>query len=198
MRKTRYGAGLVLLVIWVVIWLTGCTGIQVSQDYDTEADFSRLGTFSWADETQPETDDPRIQNPLQHARIQSAVERVLASRGFSKVIPVQHVRASFQVRYHYTLRPRVDAGSGIDVGIGIGGLGRRTGGGISVGTGNSIDTYDQVELVVDILDGTTGALLWRGIGTCRFVEYQNPLDADAAIDRLVTTLMRPFPPKISG
>ncbi|MDL2269738.1 DUF4136 domain-containing protein [Desulfosarcina sp. OttesenSCG-928-A07] len=198
MRKTGWGLGLIL----VVIWLAGCTGIQVSQDYDTQADFSRLGTFSWADEALPETDDPRIKNPLQHARIQSAVERALASRGFSKVIPFQNMRPSFQVRYYYTLRPRVDTGSGLGVGIGIGTGGRRSGGGIAVGTGNTIDTYDEAELTIDILGRVSGdpqdTLLWRGIGTCRFVDYQNPLDADAAIDRLVNAILALFPPKNPG
>ncbi|MDL2274512.1 DUF4136 domain-containing protein [Desulfosarcina sp. OttesenSCG-928-G10] len=198
MRKTKWGAAVIL----GVIWLAGCAGIETRQDYDTRADFSRLGTFSWAEAAPPETSDPRVTNPLLHARIHSAVEQCLTSRGFSKVVPIQGAPPSFQVRYYYTLRPRVDTGSGLGVGIGIGTGGRRSGGGIAVGTGNTIDTYDEAELTIDILgrvpDDPQNTLLWRGTGTCRFAENTDPAAADAAIHRLVTAILAPFPPKNPG
>lgn len=193
MRKTRRGVGIFLITACLV----GCAGIQTSQDYDAATDFSVLKTYSWADTVQAETGDPRIDNPLQDARIRSAVEQVLAVRGFFKMNA--SAGPSFQVRYVHTLRPRMDSGgSGIDFGIGLGGFRRRTAGGIALGTGNSVDTYDEGELVIDIIRNQPLQLLWRGTGTYRFTEYQNPAEADVATERLINTIMAPFPPKKPG
>ena len=92
--------------------------------------------------------------------------------------------ADFLVRYQYTLRQRIDsAGSNSGIGFGIGSYGR--GGGIAIGTGNNVREVDEGTLVIDLVSAGSDALLWRGSGTQRFQEYDDPNKASQDINTLV-------------
>ena len=98
-----------------------------------------------------------------------------------------------RVRYQYTLRQRIDsAGTGSSIGFGIGSYGSH--GGIAIGTGNNLREIDEGTLAIDLVSTESDALLWRGSGTQRFEEYDNPDKATKDINRLVETIMNQFPP----
>jgi hypothetical protein len=168
----------------------GCSGIQVSQDYDPATNFSSLNTFRWAEETQKETGDPRIDNPLRNRRIRTAVERVLTTKGFAKSAENE---SAFQVRYQYILRSRIESrGTSGGVGFGVGKYGRR--GGIVVGTGEEIRQYDEGALVIDFYASGSNDLIWRGTGSHRFRESTDPVKASEEINQLVKKILEQFPP----
>ena len=79
MRKLWQHAipALTLLVI-------GCSGLEVSQDYDVNTDFSGLKLYAWKSEKQAQTGDIRVDNPLLDARIRAAVDRALTAGGLHK------------------------------------------------------------------------------------------------------------------
>jgi hypothetical protein len=178
-----------LLMLSAIILLTGCSGIQVNQDYDPATDFKSMTDYDWAEATQEKTGDLRIDNPLRDARIRAAVERHLQEKGYLKT---SDQTPTFLVRYRYVLRQRVESDNS-GVGFGIGSYGRH--GGIAIGTGNSIREYDQGSLVIDFLDPTSNTLLWRGNGNQRFREYDDPEKTSRDIDTLVDEILSQFPPK---
>lgn len=179
---------------WISLLLTtliaaGCSGINVSQDYDPATNFGTLTTFRWESETQEATGDPRIDNPLRDTRIRTAIERVLAEKGF---IPSANTAPTFLVRYQYTLRQKIESGGG-GVGFSIGSYGRH--GGIAVGTGNPVHEYDEGMLTIDLVNAYSPPQLWRGTGTHRFKEYDNPEKVTRDINTLVEKILAQFPPR---
>lgn len=180
-------------IITALIWLTvtGCATIQVSQDYDPATDLSGLRTFDWVSAKQPREGDLRIDNPLQDQRIRKAVDRVLTEKGFHRTDAPD---ATFKVRYQYLVRDRVDGGGG-GVQFGIGSFGSRGGIAIGTGTGTPLRTVAEASLVIDILDPSARTLLWRGTGTWKPGNYDDPTAAEAAIDAVVAKILAPFPPE---
>jgi hypothetical protein len=174
--------------------VAGCAGIQVSQDYDPATNFNALHTFRWMSATQEKTGDTRSDNPLRAARIRAAVDRLLQDKGYEKSTAQ---RPSFLVRYQYRLNRRMESdgtGGGFGFGFGLGGYGRH--GGIAIGTGNAnrISEYDQATLVIDFMAPVSRVLIWRGSGSRRYREYDDPAEATAAVNTLVEKILVQFPP----
>ncbi len=176
----------------IALVLIGCAGIRVSQDYDPATNFGPLSTYDWAAPTQEKTGDWRIDNPLQDARIRAAVDRVLTEKGFRRA---SDAAPTVRVRYQYMLRRKLESdASGGGIGFGVGSYGRY--GGVAFGTGGGVREYDEASLIIDLADPATDALLWRGSGTHRYTEYDDPFKATAAIDQLVEKILAQFPPHI--
>lgn len=179
-----------IIIVVAVLVVVGCSGIRVSQDYDPATDLASLQTFGWTSDTQEKTGDARIDNPLRNTRIREAVERLLQDKGF---VLSTDKEPSFLVRYQYDLRRQIESdGAGGGIGFGVGSYGRH--GGIAVGTGNNVREYDEGALVIDMLDPDSEVLLWRGTGTQRFMEYDNPEKSIEDINALVEKILAQFPP----
>lgn len=171
-----------------VALIAGCSGIQVSQDYDPATAFSGLEHFRWETSVQESTGDPRLDNPLRNGRIRSAVERVLKEKGFARS---EDGGSTFLIRYRESLNQKLESAGGI--GFGIGSYGRH--GGIAIGTGNNLRETEEASLIIDFLDPESKTLLWRGTGTQRFKEYDDPVKASQDINGLVEKILEQFPPK---
>jgi hypothetical protein len=186
MNPNRFAIAFALLVV------IGCSGIQVNQDYDPATDFSGLRTYRWETPVQASTGDPRIDNPLQDARIRQAVDRNLHTKGYT--LASDNAPATFSVRYQYLLRQRIESdGTRGRVGFGIGSYGRH--GGIAIGTGDSVREYDEGSLIIDFWDTDRNTLLWRGNGVHRYRTYNDPNKAKRDIDQLVEKILEQFPPR---
>jgi hypothetical protein len=178
-----------LLVITLLGFLWGCQSIKVSQDYNPAKDFPSLATYAWQMETQPETGDIRVDNPLLHDRIRAAVNQSLLHKGYRRISEGQ---PDFYVSYKYGTRSRIEAN---DVGFGLGfGWGSRSRfGGIGVDTGSTVREHDERVLAVDLKD-EEGNLLWRGVGTAPFEQHTGPEEITKEINAMVEKIMAQFPP----
>ena len=176
------------IITLAVVLIAGCSGIQVSQDYDPATGFGSLQSFRWETKVQESAGDARLDNPLRDSRIRGAVERVLKEKGFA---PSEDGGATFSIRYRETLNKKLESAGGI--GFGIGSYGRH--GGVAIGTGNNLRETEDTSLIIDFLDPESKTLLWRGTGTQRFKEYDDPVKASQDIDRLVQKILEQFPPK---
>lgn len=61
-----------------VMLLGGCAKVQVSQDYRSASDYSRLHTYRWHAADPVESRDIRVNNPLQQERFRQAIDGSLA------------------------------------------------------------------------------------------------------------------------
>lgn len=180
-----------LAVLATLLVLGGCSGVQVNQDYDQATDFKSMQAFRWESETQEKTGDLRIDNPLRDTRIRAAVARQLSDKGF---VLAADGKATFLVRYQYTLRQKIESdGAAGGIGFGVGSYGRH--GGVAIGTGNNIREYDEGTLTIDFVDTASQTLLWRGTGTQRFREYKDPEKTTSDINTLVEMILAQFPPR---
>ena len=179
----------VILIMLFIFW--GCSTLIVSQDYDLKANFSGLKTYAWQSETHQKTGDVRVDNPLLHSRIRSAVDHFLLGSGYRKV---SQGAPDFYIKYQYSIRSKVESDN-LDggVGFGIGTYGRH--GGIGISTGGSVNTYDEGMLVIDIIASGSKDLIWRGTGTRRISQHSNPEETTKNVNEAVEKILAQFPPK---
>ncbi len=181
----------IVAILSVMILILGCSGIKVSQDYKPATDYSNLETYAWQSETQEKTGDPRLDNPLLNNRIRDAVDNFLLEKTFKKVtdnVP------DFYVTYTLKIFRRINSSEGSSgFSFGFGSYGRRSGFGIS--TGSKVSEYDESMLVIDFIDTDSGDLLWRGIGTRRFLQHSYPEKTTEVVNETVKKILSQFPPQ---
>ncbi len=182
--KTNYW-----LLSLVLILGTGCSTVQVSQDYEPGIDFTGMSTFAWQHDSQPKTDDIRVDDPLINKRIRAAIDNNLESR-YTKA---ERASADFLIAYELAIRQKIKS-EGTQSGIMIGTGTRGSFGGIGIGTGSPVETYDQGMLFIDVLDSKSGKLLWRGKGTDVISEHADPDETTRQINELVQKILAKFPP----
>ena len=121
---------------------------QVKTDYDRSADFAQYKTYSW--------EKVQTQDPLWVNRIKEAVNADLTANGWMPVESGGNVAivAMEMTQNHQTLNTYYD---------GFGG-GWRWGGGFGDAT-TTTENYKFGTLVVDLFDGNTKKLIWRGSST---------------------------------
>jgi hypothetical protein len=166
---------------------TGCSSVNVSRDYDVSTDFSKLKTFAWQHEEQPQTGNPRIDNDLIDERVRAAVNAELAGKGFRKV---DKAGADFHVAYFVEYKQRIGGGS-VSVGLGGGSYGRH--GGVGYNTG--VSDYEEGHLTLDIIDPSDGRNFWRGVGRRTSYDNSNPKKTTKVVNSAVAAILKKFPPK---
>jgi hypothetical protein len=125
---------------------------QVKTDYDRSADFGQYKTYSW--------EKVQTRDLLMVDRIETAVNASLASKGWKHVQSGRDVSviAIEITQNQQTLNTFYD---GVGGGWGWRGWG---GGGFGEAT-TTTDVYQVGTLVVDLFDGKTKKLIWRGSST---------------------------------
>src|ERR1044071_6644105 len=160
-------------VISTVVFLLCVLGVvsraqTVQTDFDRSYDFSKLKTYTFVI---PDFDDPLGQDTLNDGRVRGALELNLRAGGFG-------VEASnspdFIVAYYVTTKRRFGAH---DTGPRF--FGRRD---------VTVDEYVEGTLAVDIYDGKTRRIIWRGraAGT---IELKS---TDKKINKAAEKLVRQF------
>ncbi|HTX37422.1 MAG TPA: DUF4136 domain-containing protein [Bryobacteraceae bacterium] len=154
---------------------------DITTDYNHHADFSRYHTYSWI--------GVRAGNSLWQDRIMNAVDSALAAKGWTKVPSggEADVSAFGKTREQDTLETFYD---------GFPGWGwRGWGGGMGMATTEAVP--ERVgSLTVDIFDGGTKQLVWRG--TAEHTLSSKPEENDKKLDHAVDDMFKHFPPESKG
>jgi hypothetical protein len=186
-KLLRFGSLVVLLVL-----VAACASIRVSTDYNPAYDFTQLKTYSWMDTGTAPSSDARINNDIVVARVRSAIEKVLAAKGYTQV---EGASADFQVSWLGAINKklRIDTIDHFYSPYGYGALARDPywRGGMRTTTASE---YEEGTLIIDILDPVQHKLIWRSIGTDRLEGSTDPAKANRNMDEAVTAIMRDFPP----
>ncbi|MBT8358661.1 MAG: DUF4136 domain-containing protein [Deltaproteobacteria bacterium] len=186
MRKLK-----IVIFFTVLALFAGCSGIEISQDYSNNANFSNLKTFDWYLAKQNKTGDLRVDNPLLESRIRKAVDRSLAQKGYQRI---SQGTPDFYVGYNYAILTRIRS-ERVRTGIGFGFGGSGSFGAIGIGTGNEVREYDEGMLVIDITDAKNNELLWRGTGTRRVSRHSDPKETTKKVNQTVEKILTQFPPQ---
>jgi len=122
---------------------------QVKTDYDRSANFAQYKTYSW--------EHVKTQDPLDVDRIKTAVNGVLAAKGWTQVDSGGDVSiVAMEITHNQqTLNTFYD-------GLGGGWGWRRFGGGGFGEATTTTETYKVGTVVVDLFDSKTKQLIWRG------------------------------------
>ncbi len=172
---------------WLLAFaLAGCSSVQVNQDWDPGADFGRLKTWAWQSSTPALTGNPRLDDPLLHARIQAAIEKSLSEKGYRKVTSG---KPDFLVTYHVALQQKLDAHTIYT------GYGPYRGWAAVGGARTVVDTYDVGTLLIDFISLETNDVIWRGSAQSRIHELNTPEERQKRIQDVVDRVLNQFPPK---
>jgi len=145
MKLTRYGWPIIALIAAV---LAGCAPLRVNAYLWPGADFARYRTFSWGPQDRLATGDPRLDNnQIFIERVQRAVERELAPRGFERAAAGV---ADVVVHVHARVDQRIESRE-ID----------REASACAPGPCGPF-LYEAGTLLLDFVDTRTRSVVWRG------------------------------------
>ena len=169
---------------WLVLLpgLAACSGISVSDDFDTQADFTKLRTYAWH---VPPAGTPSV-DQLTQQRIVRAVDDALEAKGFRKA---DSGTPDFKVHTLASVTQRIQTQP---VSIGVGYAWRY--GYVAAGDGVEISTYDEGTLVVDVISAATGSLVWRGTARAAVQRDRTPEQREARIREAAFKILERFPP----
>jgi hypothetical protein len=156
--------------------------ITVGSHMDRGRDFARYHTYDWGPADALPTGDPRLdRDPVFKDRVQGAVERQLAARGYRLT---SDGSSDLLIHYHANISRRIDVNR-VDRNYGY-----CTTGDCPTG----IVEYEAGTLVIDIMDARSGVLVWRGWAQNSVEDLLDDPDAMArVIERAVSEMMRRLP-----
>jgi hypothetical protein len=167
-------------VFFGIALLLACASFaqQAKTDYDRSAEFGRYKTYSW--------EKVQTRDPLMVDRIEAAVNADLALKGWTQVqssgdVSIIAIETTHDQR---TLNTFYD-------GFG-GGWGWRRWGGGGFGEATTTTEVYQVGTVVDLFDGKTKKLIWRGSSSDTL--SNNSEKNIKNLDKAVQKMFQHFPP----
>ncbi|HEV56981.1 MAG TPA: DUF4136 domain-containing protein [Phycisphaerales bacterium] len=180
-----------LLLLSLALLMAGCSSVRVTQDYEKTADFASYQAFAWSEPRHVETGDPRLDDPLLHARIQRAIETELTARGY-RFVPA--AEADLLVRYHALVQGRIET-SRSSVALGTGYWWRRAGVGVAMDYPYGSREYDEGSLLIDFLSPASGELVWRGTGVRSVEDTPSSEERDRVVADVVKRVLDQYPPR---
>ena len=192
-RRPRASLGMV-----AVLALAGCATSRVERDYDRDVSFEELETYSLIVQTGTSTGHPAVSSPLVDRRIRVAIERELDAMGFRRVTSGD---ADFKIATYVVAEERLDVTTFDRYGYNNYGY-RRFGhpfyygyGGSGIITRDYVREYVQGTLILDIIDGSTNELIWRGWSSKALAHQPRPEKVDEYVFDAVGKILEGFPPE---
>lgn len=134
----------------LLLFPAGCATVTSGADFSPETRFPEFASYSWGPRDDLPTGDPRLdRNPFFDARVRSAVEWELTTRGLKPV----DTAPDLLIHYHISVQQRLDVYA-VDRIAGYGAPAQRT--------DSTVYVYDEGTLIVDLVDARTREVIWRG------------------------------------
>lgn len=178
------------LFIMAIVLLSGCAP-RVLVEHDDTARFVGLHTFAWISPPQGPVRNPILDSQILEGRVQRAVVADLTRRGYVETTPQQS--PNFIVTYHTVGQQKLQS-SGVGFGFGFGYVDSFPSGygSVIMPVDNTVESREQGTLMLDIIDGRSKRLVWRG-WTSDWVNRDNY--SEKAVTQAVEEILAKFPPK---
>lgn len=161
----------------------GCATLTASAHIERGVDFTSYATYEWSAPDALPTGDPRLDsNPFFEDRLQGAIERALAAKGFERA-PVNQP-PDLLIHHHAAVNQKVDVYTA-----------DRTSGTCYQDCQPQVVDYEQGTLMLDIVDARTNKVIWRGWAQDSFsgvIDNQDRLDekVEAGVGKMMQLLPR--------
>ena len=162
----------IIAALTAIIFMTGCSTVQVETDYNREVDFSKYKSYRWIPHVKGTEDNPLMNDPLIEGHVKSAVNAEMATKGFTKI---EEGHPDFLMAYYFTARNRVDVTHYYGYWY----------------SHPNVYQYKEGTLIIDIVDRVDKQLIWRGWATGVLEDRSRINDQ---INHSVQKLMRKYPP----
>lgn len=131
---------------------------RIYVEQEAGARFSGYHSYAWVNPPPGPVHDPILDSQILETRVQRAVEADLKARGFEPAADA--ASADFLVTYHTLSRQKIDS-SGSSFSFGIVDAFPRGFGTVVVG-GPQVESREEGTLMLDVIDGKSKRLAWRG------------------------------------
>lgn len=160
--------------------LISCGGVKVNYDYDETTDFSNYSSYNYFSDVKTGL------SQLDEKRLIAILDSTLQAKGY--------LLAEEPDFYINILSSQYRSAPNNSVGVGVGGTGRRVGGGVSVGfpVGNS---GVQRQIQFDFVDAQKDALFWQATSQSGYRENASPSVREERLRVVVNKVFSKFPPK---
>jgi hypothetical protein len=165
-----------------LLTFTSCNVVNVTADYDRQADFNTYKTYSFHQKGIEKLDI----NDLDKRRIIAAIEQNLAAKGFIKVTSDPDLLVNLLA----SSTKEVDVNDNW-YGYGYGPYGYY--GGYWGGGYPTVSEYTAGKIVIDIVDDKRNILVWQGIGSG--LNLSNVSSKADRIPKAIDEILSKFPPQ---
>jgi Domain of unknown function (DUF4136) len=174
------------LLCWLLVAapVGGCASPEIGYDFDRSVNFSAYQSYAWIPGAQEATGDRRLDSSLIDARIRSAIDAQLRSKGYAATA---NGKPQFFVAYHIGMKDLLK-GSSTQNYIGDRAHGTYT-------TLSDIQQYKEGTLLIDIVDAESKQLVWQASALAKVEEGLTPKERDERINGIVRAMLSHFPPK---
>ncbi len=177
--STRPRANAAVITLLSVL-LGGCAGIAIEAEQDPAVTFDEYRTYEWVSTLRAPV-DVRV-TPTLRAQIRDDIDRHLADKGYLRV----NADGDFGVAYHVT----IDGETNVQQLSGYYGSAWK---GDWVESGRYVRRYEEGTLIVDVLDGGSGRLIWRGSAMAEVRQRASLEDRSARVAEAVRKVLERFP-----
>lgn len=172
----------ILITVISIIFISGCSSISVTNDYDIYADFTTYKTFYIY--TGVLKDSQLESVPLVKKRVHDAIENELQKKGLTKE---DSSKADITVFAQATTAEKMNVNSyGYSYGYGWGPY--------PYGRNIDVSYYTQGSLIIDFVNNIKDELIWRGIGTAVVQDRGTPEEREQFINDAVAKILDQYPP----
>jgi len=180
---------LILALTSPLVLLAGCSTLTVKSDYNPDYNYGRISTYAWL-EGEKHSDDTRINNTLIINRINNAINKEMAARGLEESTDGN---PDIYVNWFGGIEDKIRQET-INHYYGNMWYGHPYGG-YWPGYSQTYNVeYQEGTLIIDILDGKSRDLIWRGTGQDYVDDDKKPEEITADINEAVNRIMETFPP----
>lgn len=173
--------GIIYIMLVVALSsLSACHVVRVNTDYEKETDFSNYATYNYYNDIETGLGD------LEEKRFFNVLDMAMQTKGF-RLSEEPDFLINIQSRFYQT--PRNNS-----VGLGVGGVGRNVGGGVSVGIPVG-QAKVQREIIFDFVDSQKEQLFWQAISKSGFNEKATPVERERKLKEIVAKVLSKYPPK---
>lgn len=160
--------------------LISSCGTIVNYDYEKTTVFSQYTTYNYFTDMETGLSD------LDNKRLLNAIDAKLQTMGLEKV-----ENPSFFI----DIKSEEYANSqNSNFGIGVGGTGRNTGGGVSVGIPIGQSRFGR-EIIIEFVDDTKDGMFWQAVTNTEINPNKKPQKRESDFIALVEKVFSKYPPK---
>lgn len=172
-----------IFLLLSIAFLSSCSSIKVTSDYDSEVNFNQYKTFAFY---KPGIDKADISS-LDKKRVLRAIESELSAQGYTK-----SSNPDFLVSIFTKSRRKVNINQNNNLGYGFG-WGWNPWMWNGMNSNVNVSQFTEGTLFVDFIDKEKKELVWQGIGTGA-LSLQNKEKKEARIKEFVKEIISMFPP----
>ena len=160
--------------------LGGCASIAIQADQDPAVTLDSYETYAWSP-TQRPPGDVRV-TPALNTQIRDDINRHLADKGYDRVNSEADFYVSYQVTVEgETIIQTLDYYRGSNFSENL------------AQPGTAPRRYEEGTLIIDVLDGSSERLIWRGTATAEVRQRASPEDRRDRVAEAVRKVLERFP-----